>query len=229
MSNIQHIKDAIKNRDVRALSNAVPSMKANRQTDIIDLFNGFFKDLKALFPANLSHIKTQDDFDHFRKQWVKAFAENGITTMEQIDAGLAVARRQQKPFMPSPGQFIDWCRGGEFSSAGLPDEQQLADRVLEFSVKKSGYRSAEEYPFSSNAEYWMVTRLYHKMRDNAWTEADLRKHAKYELESMLIRINAGQQIPAPKPQLDKKYNPVPAHEALSKIADLKRQIRRTRR
>jgi hypothetical protein len=29
--------------------------------------------------------------------------------MEQVEAGMRMVRRQERPFLPSPGQFIKWC------------------------------------------------------------------------------------------------------------------------
>lgn len=39
-----------------------------------------------------------------------AFLENGITTMEQVNAGMRHARASESPFWPSHGQFIKWCK-----------------------------------------------------------------------------------------------------------------------
>ncbi|HHS8538984.1 TPA: replication protein P, partial [Escherichia coli] len=49
---------------------------------------------------------------------ILAFRENGITTMEQVNAGMRVARRQNRPFLPSPGQFVAWCREEASVTAG---------------------------------------------------------------------------------------------------------------
>ncbi|MGP0719045.1 replication protein P, partial [Escherichia coli] len=84
-----------------------------------EIFNELFRQLLAVFPALAS--KTPEEMNEMRRQWLLAFKENGITTMEQINAGMRVARKQEKPFMPSPGQFVAWCRSEEVVAAGLPD------------------------------------------------------------------------------------------------------------
>ncbi|UKY39252.1 hypothetical protein KFZ74_22465 (plasmid) [Pantoea dispersa] len=47
-----------------------------------------------------------------------AFVENGIASKEQLSAGVQRARTSGSPFWPSPGEFIQWCRKGEYSAAG---------------------------------------------------------------------------------------------------------------
>ncbi|MCZ5970935.1 replication protein P, partial [Escherichia coli] len=61
-------------------------------------------------PASVSTIREQNKLNEFRKQWMLAFLENGITTMELVNAGMRHARASESPFWPSPGQFIKWCK-----------------------------------------------------------------------------------------------------------------------
>ncbi|RXK74235.1 hypothetical protein ET132_27030, partial [Klebsiella pneumoniae] len=56
------------------------------------------------------------------------------TTMEQVNAGMRVARRQNRPFLPSPGQFVAWCREEASVTAGLPNVSELVDMVYELSL-----------------------------------------------------------------------------------------------
>ncbi|HDZ2095938.1 TPA: Replication protein P, partial [Klebsiella pneumoniae] len=69
-----------------------------------EIFNELFRQLLAVFPVLAN--KSVEDLNEMRRQWLLAFKENGITTVEQINAGMRVARKQEKPFMPSPGQFV---------------------------------------------------------------------------------------------------------------------------
>jgi len=41
---------------------------------------------------------------------LKGLIENEITTDYQIEAGFTKARAHNSPFLPSIGQFIEWCR-----------------------------------------------------------------------------------------------------------------------
>lgn len=91
-----------------------------------EIFNALFSALRAAFPASIHTFNDQDAFDELRRQWLMAFRENGITTMEQVNAGLRVARRQERPFLPSPGQFIAWCREGR-SALGISAADVMAE------------------------------------------------------------------------------------------------------
>ncbi|WP_213345316.1 replication protein P, partial [Klebsiella aerogenes] len=141
---------------------------AHQATKTAEIFNELFRQLLAVFPALAS--KSAEDLNEMRRQWLLAFKENGITTMEQINAGMRVARKQEKPFMPSPGQFVAWCRSEQAVSAGLPDANELVDMVYQYCRTRGQYPDAESYPWPEHkvipatlkhkACYWMVTGLY---------------------------------------------------------------------
>ncbi|MDU9118297.1 replication protein P, partial [Klebsiella pneumoniae] len=57
-----------------------------------EIFNELFRQLLAVFPALAS--KTPEEMNEMRRQWLLAFKENGIVSMEQINAGMRVARKQ---------------------------------------------------------------------------------------------------------------------------------------
>lgn len=81
-----------------------------KKEQVARIFNELFVQLQAAFPASVSTIREQNKLNEFRKQWMLAFLENGITTMEQVNAGMRYARASESPFWPSPGQFIKWCK-----------------------------------------------------------------------------------------------------------------------
>ncbi|EFC1716728.1 hypothetical protein FBH71_19875 [Escherichia coli] len=122
---------------------------------VAQIINGVFSQLLATFPASLAN-RDQNELNEIRRQWVLAFRENGITTMEQVNAGMRVARRQNRPFLPSPGQFVAWCREEASVTAGLPNVSELVDMVYEYCRKRGLYPDAESYPWKSNAHYWLV-------------------------------------------------------------------------
>lgn len=45
-----------------------------------------------------------------KAEWFKGLVENDITEEWVINRGLAVARKHNSPFLPSIGQFIEWCK-----------------------------------------------------------------------------------------------------------------------
>lgn len=187
---------------------------------VAHVINGVFTQLLAVFPASLAN-RDQREINEIRRQWVMAFRENGITSLDQVSAGMRIARKQERPFLPSPGQFIAWCRSGEFSSAGLPSPDELYDMMMKFCSERSMYDSAEEYPWPSNAAYWMVTKLRDQMRSLNLSESEVRARCGVEIRKMAERIKAGEEIPAPVKQIPKLCIPVSNDVGLSKISEIR--------
>ncbi len=114
---------------------------------VAQVINSVFSQLLAAFPATTAN-RDQTEMNEIRRQWVLAFRENGITTMEQVSAGMRVARRQERPFLPSPGQFVAWCKAEEAAAAGLPNADQLVDMIYQYCRTRGQYPDAESYPGS---------------------------------------------------------------------------------
>ncbi len=188
---------------------------------VAHVINGVFTQLLAAFPASLAN-RDQHEINEIRRQWVMAFRENGITTMDQVNAGMRVARRQERPFLPSPGQFVAWCKAEEAAAAGLPNVNDLVDLVYEYCRGRGLYPDAESYPWHSNAHYWLVTTLYANMRANSLSDAELRRKAADELAHMTMRINRGEAIPEPVKQLPVLGGkPLSQAQGLAKIAEIR--------
>lgn len=225
---MRNLATAVQNRDGMALRAMAGSQKPQQGTQVTrqaaEIFNELFRQLKGAFPALMANIKTQDDFNELRRQWVLAFAENGIRTVEQVNAGMKIARQQDTPFLPSPGQFVQWCKRGGIQNAGLPDESELYDMIMDYSARRGLYNSAEEYPWASNACYWMVTKLYSQMRGLNLTESELRKRCSGELMAISKRMESGEQIPAPVKQIPKLHIPTNKERALNHLAEIKRKF-----
>ena len=81
------------------VANGLPELQDVQQQvqQTAEIFNTLFSALRAAFPASVSTFNDQNAFDELRRQWLLAFRENGITTMEQVNAGLRAARRQERP------------------------------------------------------------------------------------------------------------------------------------
>jgi len=66
---------------MRRVAMGMPEQQSEpRQEHAAQVFNELFRQLRAAFPASMSVFKTQADIDEFRRQWLLAFAENGITS-----------------------------------------------------------------------------------------------------------------------------------------------------
>lgn len=229
---MKDLEKAIQQCDGTALQRIASREKApaNNTEQAALIFNELFRQLRAAFPASVAHIKTQDDLNEFRRQWLLAFAENGITTIAQVDTGMQIARRQETPWLPSPGQFVAWCREGSMRVAGMPSDSELVEMVLLYSRERGYLASPEDYPWAHPAHYWMVTKLYSDMRVKGWTDSELLGGARKELSAMCARIQRGETIPVPVPVLPHKPPPpLSREEGLKKISEIRRQLGLTRK
>lgn len=228
---MRNVVTAIQNRDGQSLQQIYGTEKPKQQVpeQAAQIFNELFRQLKAAFPALMTSIKDQNDLNELRRQWVLAFVENGITSIDQVNAGMKIARQQATPFLPSPGQFIAWCKQGATRAAGLPDADELYDMVMDYAKRRDMFSSAEAFPWASNAAYWMVTKLYSQQRVQGLSEQDLRKRCGKELADMSKRIESGELIPAPVVQIPKLHIPVSNEKGLDHIAELRAKLNMPRK
>jgi hypothetical protein len=159
---------------------------------VAQVINGVFSQLFATFPAATAN-RNQDDLNELRRQWVLAFRENGITTMKQIAAGMRVARRQEKPFLPSPGQFVAWCKQ-EVRAFGITADDVMAEywqwRKLVFK-----YPSSESYPWPQPVLYHICLELRRLSTDGQLSGKEINQAAADQLAYWEERAASGQPVP----------------------------------
>ncbi|WP_105634072.1 replication protein P [Cronobacter dublinensis] len=195
-------------------------------TEAERLVDALFRQLKQVFPASAAtNLRTEADEAAAKQQWILAFAENGITKREQLAEGMKRARASLSPFWPSPGQFISWCKEGDYERLGLPATDELVTMVHSYSKRRGFYENPTDFPWEHPTHYWMVTRLYSEMRHNCWTEAELVEQAKIELMKMARHILSGDPIAEPVLMIKpKETQPVSKEKGLEIIAKIRRDI-----
>lgn len=218
-----NLATAIANRDAGALArmaqSSTPQKVVNNHAE--QLVDVLFRNLKQIFPASVNTIfKNESEELTAKRQWIAAFAENGITTREQLQNGMRHARASDNPFWPAVGQFIKWCKEEDYVALGLPDEDQLYELYREY-CKMRGWR---EMKWPSNACYWMVTKIYSEMRSKSLTDNEVKKLCAKELRSMTSRIKSGEKIPEPVQMIEKKHTPTSREESLENIRRLKKLL-----
>lgn len=224
---MKSLAEQMRNHDREQMSRMTHNLPEQYQErapveQVAQVFNKLFNELRAAFPASMANFRSQDDLNEFRRQWLLAFQENGIHSMAQVDAGMRIARRQERPFLPSPGQFVAWCKAGEAAQAGLPTADELVDMIYEYCRTRGLYPDAESYPWQTSAHYWLVTSLYQNMRANSLSDSELRRKAEVELAKMANRINRGERIPEPVKALPVLGGrPLTQAQGLSKIAEIR--------
>ncbi|WP_312836662.1 replication protein P [Pantoea sp.] len=225
---MRNLVAAINNRDSSALARMAGDgpqpVDRGVNENIERLVDILFANLKVLFPASVSTVlRDPENEASTKRQWIVAFVENGITNKHQLSEGMKQARASESAFWPAPGQFIAWCKQGASLAAGLPDEETLYGMVMKYCRDRGLYSGPEEYPWESNAAYWMVTGLYSQMRSFNLTESELRARCRRELTAMSRRIEAGEEIQPPRRQIPQLHIPLTNEKGLDRIAELRRK------
>ena len=180
------------------------------------VINDVFGQLLAAFPAATAN-REQSEMDEIRRQWVLAFMENGITSMAQVDAGMRVARKQVRPFLPSPGQFVEWCKqsGG---ALGITVDQVIAE-YWDWRNRSFEFSSSEQFPWSQPVMYHICTELRYRSTERQLTHSELTREAGVLLDIWDKRITEGKPVPPVRraisaPKADR--GPTPAELLLAK-------------
>ncbi|MCE9979656.1 replication protein P [Leclercia adecarboxylata] len=208
----------------RRIAHGMPEAPAERPQveQTAEIFNALFSALRAAFPAAMAGFREQSDFNELRRQWVLAFQENGITTMAQVAAGMRIARRQEKPFLPSPGQFVAWCKEGR-SLLGFSVDDVMTEywkwRRLVFR-----FPTSEQYPWPAPVLYHICIELRRQSTDRQMTEKEMRQAASSVLAGWEQRVAEGKPIPPVRRALvapAKDIGPTPAEMLKAQYAQRK--------
>ena len=85
--------------------------------------NALFAELKAIHPAWRSAWPNVEAENNAKRSWTKAFTSAGMCSIEQIRYGIERCRANGNPFMPSVGEFLNWCRPTP-ENMGLPSVER---------------------------------------------------------------------------------------------------------
>lgn len=194
---MKNLAESIHNFDreqARRVAHNMPEQYTEREQtqQVAQIINGLFVQLAAAFPASMVN-RSQEDVNEIRRQWVLAFKENGITTMEQVEAGMQMVRQQDSPFLPSPGQFIKWCREGR-SALGV----SAADVMVEYWKWQKlvfRYPSSEQYPWPKPVLYHICLELRHRSTDGQLSRQELEREAIKVLDIWERQALSGKPVP----------------------------------
>lgn len=207
--------NAIQNRDGGALARMMPAEPQARVVNVnaeklVDLL---FTNLMQVFPAaKQTALSTPAEVAAAKRQWILAFAENGITSVEQLQAGMRMARQQESDFWPSCGKFIGWCKTGAALNAGLPSVDEVEAEFKRYSANR-GHVRPEDFNWSAPVMYWIVIDVRHQMLQYNHTESEIRKSIQQHLNRWAKRLAKGERVPTPAPQIAYKQN-IPAPSEL---------------
>lgn len=179
------------------------------------LVDALFENLLRLFPAaRHTVLSTPDDVVAMKRQWIMAFVENGITSVEQVRAGMRMARQQESDFWPSCGKFIGWCRDSQRTASGLPTDDDVMAEFRRYARDKHLYATPEEFPWRHCVMYWVVLDVRRLMYQHNYTEAEVLRSIRSHMRKWERDISAGMTVPEPIKQLADKRCPPAAFELL---------------
>ena len=157
--------------------------------------------------------KDQQTYDAARREWLLAFRENGINTLELLERGLAMARRDESAFLDGPGQFIKWCRNSSTDSA-------LYQRFIEVVRQPIDRRNWRQY---SPVLHWIYGQIgSHEV--NSMPVKDLERAFHRCLDRAKQMRDSGYKFEHKElVALPEKVDPV--YEDEEKVQDILKQIR----
>ncbi len=140
---MKDMNDLVKNTALHNLSEQMPESSHNQTAQqkqliteqTIAFVNRVMKTILANSPAWSVSLKGTDSINDYRQQLVKAFLENGIAQMKQVELGLQRIRQEPTNFLPSVGQFIAWCKPTP-EAIGCPDVDDAYRQACGFKYSK---------------------------------------------------------------------------------------------
>jgi hypothetical protein len=151
-----------------------------------------FKQLAFVFPAWRYTWDTEDKIKGAKKEWVKAFFENDITTKQQISCGLKKARATDTDFLPSCGKFISWCTPSP-EDLGYPTEQQALKQCIKHRSNQNLFSPKHIYtrPFivelCRQVDWWLM--------NSASSQVEHKRAEKHFKDEYMDLINSEYQEP----------------------------------
>ncbi|MGE4118968.1 MAG: replication protein P [Candidatus Nitrosocosmicus sp.] len=138
---MKKIGDVAQNVDFKSTSTRSDYTLTQADANFI---NELFKQITGICNAHRWTWQEQQSFENSKKEWAKAFIDAGIRDSRQVEHGLKKLRlRKTDPngrgiaaFIPSVGDFIDWCTP-KAEDLGLPDvEQAYLETIRNYAALK---------------------------------------------------------------------------------------------
>ncbi len=108
-----------------------------------EVINWLFKELRSNFTAFKQAWPDDEAQRTAKKTWLKAFMLAGINRIEQLQYALNKCYLMEKPFVPSPGEFIAWCKPSP-QDLGFPVTEQAYKISIEMNIKYSDYKHPDD-------------------------------------------------------------------------------------
>ncbi|EGU4505568.1 DNA replication protein [Salmonella enterica] len=208
---------AVRNRDAGALARIAerPAQERVVNANAEKLVDALFDNLIRLFPAARNTIlATPEDVAAMKRQWILAFVDGGITTVDQVRAGVKMARTQGNDFWPSCSKFIAWCREADRAASGLPSDDDVMAEFQRYARDRHQYPTPEDFNWSHPVMYWVVLDVRHLMHEHNYTSNEVLRSIQKHMREWEKKVRSGQSIPSPMKQIADKRRPPSAADSL---------------
>lgn len=124
---------------------------ARRQVDEATgaVVNDVIRELQACYTAWRQAWPDDKALNAYRKSLIKAFAEAGITTLEQVRYAMQRCRQDAADFAPSAGKLVQWCQ---------PTPEMLGLPPLERAYAEA---CRNVHPCQAPTARWSQAAIYH--------------------------------------------------------------------
>ena len=165
--------------------------KQSIQKATAEATNSLFKELCVIFPSFLATIKKSSPedakrlFNKTKKMWLDEILEEKITS-QMIDLGLRKCRKSTTGFMPTVGEFINWCKPTD-ADLGIPS----IDNAYREACQHRRGKTVEQYSHAIVYEAGRMTGFFDLTGKPETTMKPLFKEKYLHLREKLLR---GEQI-----------------------------------
>jgi hypothetical protein len=158
--------------------------------------------LKAVFPAWQRAYPTEEQQRSALAEWTRALVDAGCTSREQLQLGMRVARSKPHPWIPSTGEFIQWCQFTP-ESLGLPT---LDSALREVACRRFSHPAVE---LAARATSWECKTL---------TMEQYRPVFEQAYQQLVRRVSAGEDLTA------EVLKGLPAREQIQHSAEFYQEV-----
>lgn len=137
---MKHISNLI---DLTKVKSERESMDNQPTKESAEVINWLFKELRSNFTAFKQAWPDQESYNQAKKTWLKAFVLSGINRIEQLQHGLNKCYLMEKPFVPTPGEFIAWCKPSA-QDLGFPSTEEAYMISITMNRQFSDYKHKDD-------------------------------------------------------------------------------------
>jgi len=132
------------------------------------MINNLFIRFDAIFPAAIHTLKDNGTLGSAKYEWMLALLENGITSADQLEKGIKMARNSGDTFLPPMAKFIKWCKASH-SDIGAPCVEEAYNEACQksypcYGENKNWSHEAVRHATSRTGYHFLITEPMSKSK-----------------------------------------------------------------